>query len=179
MVGKNNLPIATFIDYGSKNGYGINEPQGVKISVFPGTVLYYSPNKTKLLAIDLSNITFEDDNNMPEMDELLQSTKYDVLKTTCIGALPNFKDGSGDNLWAYAIYILECILGRNPVTDYGDALEDVAKCIHQKDFYGDFKKSKIYLDHYETYLSSLYKFLKFSIQVISNFFTFSIKRTKF
>ena len=78
MLGKDSLPIAGFIDYGSQNGYGINEPKGVKISVFPGTVLYLSPNKTKLLAIDLSNITVDDDNNMPEMDELLQSTKYDT-----------------------------------------------------------------------------------------------------
>ena len=107
------------------------------------------PNKTKFLAIDLSDFTIEDDNNMLEMDELLQSTKYDSLKTTCKGALPNFKNGKGDNLWSYAIYLLECILGRNPVTDYGFEPEDVASCIHQKDFYGDFKKSKIYLDHYE------------------------------
>merc|ERR1712157_181325 len=81
---------------------------------------------------------------MSELDELQQTAKYESLKTTCKGALPNFKNGAGDNLWAYAIYILECIFGRNPVTDYGFELEDVANCIHQKDFYDDFKKSKIY-----------------------------------
>ena len=99
-------------------GYS-NLDKNAKISAFPSTIIYISPNKTPKL-FDLNEIGFGDNEDMmADTDELQETKKYNTLTATSLQALPNYAIGEGDNFWAFCILILECILGRNPATDYG------------------------------------------------------------
>ena len=149
VISKDNYLRGRFIDYGSKNGYGLEEPKDAEYSIFPGTILYWSPNKTPRLFIDLDELSFSDEDNMTESGNNSDDIQMTILQTTTLGALPNFKKGAGDNLWALAILILECIFGRNPATDYGVKKSEVFRCILEKEFFEDFIASKVYQDYYQ------------------------------
>ena len=87
--------------------------------------------------------------NKITMTEADQLTKYETFNTTCKGALPNFESGKGDNLWAFCILILACILGRAPTIEYGLEARQIFECIRKKNFYEDFKNSKTYQKFYK------------------------------
>ena len=106
-MSKNNRLQGKIIDFGSRNTYGIEEPKDAKYSIFPGTILYWSPNKTPRLFIDLDELVESDEDNMTESGNNYADIQMTVLQTTTLGALPNYKKGFGDNLWALAILILE------------------------------------------------------------------------
>ena len=122
----------------AKNDWLVEELENAKISAFPSTIIYISPNKTPKL-VDLNEIDFEDNEDMmADIDELQETKEYNTLAATSLQALPNYLKGSADNFWAFFILILECILGRSPTTDYGYDEKEVLKCIHEKQFFADF-----------------------------------------
>ena len=138
--------VCRFIDFGSKNGNGEREPTGAKYSKFPSTVLFLAPNKTPRPGSDITTNSGGEDNKC-DLDIL---EELETLKTTCKRALPNYRHGAGDNLWAMAILILECIFGFNPVTEYGLSFNEIFRCIHEKEFYIDFKESDSYKNNYQS-----------------------------
>ena len=128
IIRKDGTVICRFIDFGSKNGSGEIEPDGAKYSKFPGTILFLSPNKApKLGTVDF---ILEEDVDMSKSEEFDEvKANPTLLETTCKRALPNYNQGAGDNLWAIAILILECIFGVHPAIEYGLFLDDVFRCI--------------------------------------------------
>ena len=72
-----------------------------------------------------------------------------TLTATSKMALPNYRFGWGDNMWAIAIVILECIFGFPPSLEFGLKFEDIFQCIREKNFYTDFKESEVYKEFYQ------------------------------
>ena len=153
---KDGTVVCRFIDFGSKNGSGECEMSDAKYSKFPSTILFLSPNKTPKPGsgiVIMSDEDSDDDDNMANPLDMLsqmdETEGYETLNKTCRQALPNYKEGAADNLWAMAILILECIFGKNPVIEYGLTLDDVFNCIHEKDFYSNLKESDVYKHNYQ------------------------------
>lgn len=102
--------------------------------------------------MDDDSFNFTDDGEMMFEDDIALQENGDISKTitsTALAALPNHKYGEGDNMWAMAIVLLECILGISPSLENGANPIDVCKCIRTKNFYADFKNSNIYKNFYQ------------------------------
>lgn len=155
-----------FIDLGSRNTKGAWEPVGIKFSSFPSTLLYISNNK-----VPISDYQFSDSDSDMDMNEDFdqQERLENSLKTTSIQALPNFSRGFGDNLWAMAMVILQCILGWVPTLSFGMEKKDVYRCITSKDFFNDFLTSETYKNFYKD---------DEEFKVIENFLKVGLSRDK-
>ena len=101
---------------------------------------------------DFDELIQSDESDMTESGEHSDTVQMTAMQTTTLGALPNYKDGQGDNLWSLVILILECILGRNPATDYGLKKREVFRCILEKEFFKDFLASEVYQNYYQDFV---------------------------
>ena len=136
------------IDFGSMNGSQSFEPKNAKFSIFPGTALYLSWNKVPFS--DSGEIILEDDDNMMEMPkEIDELQALKTVSATSKMALPNYGYGCGDNMWAIAIVILECIFGFPPSILFGLKYEEIFRCIRETDIYLYFKESELYEKFYK------------------------------
>ena len=130
------------------NGNKNYEPENAKFSIFPGTVLYISFNKTPFS--NDGDIIIEDDENMMKMPD--EVDEFQALKTVSITskmALPNHGRGFGDNMWAIAIVILECIFGFPPSILLGLKYEDIFRCIREMNFYQYLQESEHFKKFYQ------------------------------
>ena len=131
------------------NGNHKKEPKGAKWSIFPSTLHYLSCNKAPFdippnLLSDNDSSSMNEDSNFQDEAEMLRTSI-----TTSKKGLPNHAEGYGDNMWAIAIVILECIFGYPVSLDYGNDQDDIVRCIRTKNFYQDFKDSKVYKEFYQ------------------------------
>ena len=139
---------AEYIDLGSATWDVSTEPENASESIYPSTLLYVSNNKVP----DINSNLFEYiENEKDEMiDELTEEYSLIItMKTTCKKAKPNHKWGVGDNAWAKAITILECIYGQHPALFDGLELEVILETIRTEDFYARFIKSEVYEKFYK------------------------------
>ena len=135
-------------------------------------MLYISNNKVPI-SEDLGDLQFNDDDdddmNMDEDFDQQEEELQNSLKTTSKQALPNFNRGFGDNLWAMAMVILECILGWVPTLSFGEEKKNVYQCIVTKDFFNDFINSEVYENFYKD---------DEEFKVIENFLKMGLNRDK-
>ena len=131
-------------------------------SIFPCTILYASNTKIPYDP-EKHNVSFDfyvdDDDTMSDVEEILENVTTTLREgTTTKGAKPNYRLGKGDNLWALAMTILECIYGQHPLfesekfsMDYLDSIDikAVYKYLVETDFYQQFKESEVYLNFYQ------------------------------
>ena len=111
-------------------------------------ILYLSNNKVPDLKSNLFDyIENEKDEMMEELAE--ENALIITMKTTCKKAKPNYFSGEGDNAWAKAITLLECIYGQHPALFNGLELEVILETIRTEDFYARFINSEVYKKFYE------------------------------
>ena len=134
---------------GSSTHYTSVEPENVSSSIYPSTLLYLSNNKVPDLSPDLLDFILDEEDEMMKISEMDENSLMTAYKTTCKKAKPNYRTGCGDNAWAQAMTLLECIYGQNPALFNGIKLDLVLGTIKNQDFYALFVESEVYNKFYK------------------------------